>query len=175
MQAKVSFTQKVKEEICSLTFSDEHLRALLSAFIRINGSLNIGNKRPQIVVKTESAKTAKFIYYSVERVYGLTCRFSYSKTMNFRKRLTYNVIIDEGEYLLDDFPDNPDAGETGPHVRRIGPKRKIALVIAHQYVEVWLVPLYEGYIIPSNFAIVYLIIIFSMSSFAFSNKVLPSF
>jgi len=103
MQAKVSFTQKVKEEICSLTFSDEHLRALLSAFIRINGSLNIGSKRPQIVVKTESAKTAKFIYYSVERVYGLSCRFSYMKTMNFRKRLTYNVIIDEGEYLLDDL------------------------------------------------------------------------
>ena len=80
MQAKVSFTQKVKEEICSLTFSDEHLRALLSSFIRINGSLNIGSKRPQIVVKTESAKIAKFIYYSVERVYGLSCRFSYMKT-----------------------------------------------------------------------------------------------
>ena len=103
MQAKVSFTQKVKEEICSLTFSDEHLRALLSAFIRINGSLTLGSKRPQIVVKTESAKTAKFIYYSVERVYGLNCRFSYQKTMNFRKRLTYNVIIYEGEYLLDDL------------------------------------------------------------------------
>ena len=103
MQAKVSFTQKVKEEICSINFSDEHLRALLAAFIKVNGSLTIKNKQSQIVVKTESAKTAKFIYASIERIYGLKCRFSYSKMMNFRKRVTYNVIIDEGEYIIGDL------------------------------------------------------------------------
>lgn len=103
MQAKVSYTQKVKEEICSLSFSDEHLRAVLAAFIKVNGSLKISGGKSRIIVKTESAKIAKFIYASVEKVYGLTCRFSYTKTMNFRTRLTYNVIIDEGDYILGDL------------------------------------------------------------------------
>jgi len=103
MQAKVSFTQKVKEEICSLPFSDEHLRAVLAAFIKVNGSLSFGNGKSQIVIKTENAKIAKFIYHAVEKVYGITSRFSYSKTMNFKKRLSYRVLIDEGDYLVDDL------------------------------------------------------------------------
>lgn len=103
MQAKVSFTQKVKEEICSLPFSDEHLRAILASFIKVNGSLSFGNGKSQIVIRTENAKIAKFIYHAVEKVYGLPSRFSYSKTMNFKKRLSYSVLIDEGDYLVGDL------------------------------------------------------------------------
>lgn len=103
MQAKVSFTQKVKEEICSLPFSDEHLRAVLAAFIKVNGSLSFSGDSSQIVIRTENAKIAKFIYHAVERVYGITSRFSYSKTMNFKKRLSYSVLIDEGDYLVGDL------------------------------------------------------------------------
>lgn len=103
MQAKVSFTQKVKEELCTIPFSDEHLRAFLAAFIKVNGHLSIRNKESQIICKTENAKIAKFIYKSVERIYGLTPRFSYSKEMNFKKRVTYSVIIDEGDYIIGDL------------------------------------------------------------------------
>lgn len=103
MQAKVSFTQKVKEELCSLSFSDEHLRAFLAAFIKVNGSLTFGNKKSQIILKTENAKIAKFIYQSIDRIYGIVPRFSYSKTMSFKKRISYSVIIDEGDYIIDDL------------------------------------------------------------------------
>lgn len=103
MQAKVSFTQKVKEEICSLPFSDEHLRAVLAAFIKVNGSLSFGSGNSQIIIRTENAKIAKFIYHAVEKVYGINSRFSYTKTMNFKKRLSYRVLIDEGDYLVDDL------------------------------------------------------------------------
>lgn len=103
MQAKVSFTQKVKEELCSIPFSDEHLRAFLAAFIKVNGHLSIRGGESQIVCKTENAKIAKFIYKSVERIYGLTPRFSYSKEMNFKKRVTYSVIINEGDYIIGDL------------------------------------------------------------------------
>mgnify|MGYP003294663046 FL=1 len=103
MQAKVSFTQKVKEELCSIPFSDEHLRAFLAAFIKVNGHLAIRNKESQIICKTENAKIAKFIYKSVERIYGLTPRLSYPKEMNFKKRVSYSVIIDEGDYIIGDL------------------------------------------------------------------------
>ena len=103
MQAKVSFTQKVKEELCSSTFSDEHLRAFLAAFIKVNGHLAISGGKSKIVCKTENAKIAKFIYHSIDRIYGITPRFSYSKEMNFKKRISYSVIIDEGDYIIGDL------------------------------------------------------------------------
>ena len=103
MQAKVSFTQKVKEELCSIPFSDEHLRAFLAAFIKVNGSLSFGGGKSQILLRTENAKIAKFIYHSIDRIYGITPRFSYSKTMNFKKKISYSVIIDEGDYIVDDL------------------------------------------------------------------------
>ena len=88
MQAKVSFTQKVKEELTTLTFSDEHMRALLSAFVRINGSLSFSEGTSRIILRTENAKIAKFIYHSIDRLYGIVPKFAYSKTMNFKKRLS---------------------------------------------------------------------------------------
>ncbi len=116
MQAKVSFTQKVKEEICRLPFSDEHLRAVLAAFIKVNGSLQIQNGKSLIVIKTENAKIAKFIYHAVEKVYGIPSRFAYSKTMNFKKRLSYSVIIDEGDYLIGDLEISFLDGKISKHI-----------------------------------------------------------
>ncbi len=106
MQAKVSFTQKVKEEITTLRFSDEHLRALLAAFIKITGSISYADKKTRIISRTENAKIAKFIYHSVDKVYGIVPKFAYSKTMNFKKRLSYSIIIEEGDYLIDDLEIN---------------------------------------------------------------------
>ena len=103
MQAKVSFTQKVKEELCTIPFSDEHLRAFLAAFIKVNGHLTFSNGKSMIVCKTENAKIARFIYHSIDRIYGLTPRFSYSKEMNFKKRVTYSVVIDEGDFIIGDL------------------------------------------------------------------------
>ena len=103
MQAKVSFTQKVKEELCSISFSDEHLRAFLAAFIKVNGHLTISDGKSMIVCKTENAKIAKYIYHSIDRIYGITPRFSYSREMSFKKRTTYSVIIDEGDYIIGDL------------------------------------------------------------------------
>ena len=103
MQAKVSFTQKVKEELCEVPFSDEHLRAFLAAFIKVNGHLVIRGGKSSIVCKTENAKIAKFIYKSIDRIYGITPRFSYTKEMSFKKRTSYYVNIDEGEYIIGDL------------------------------------------------------------------------
>lgn len=103
MQAKVSFTQKVKEEVVSLDFSDEHLRALLAAFIKINGSLSLSNKKESVSLRTENAKIAKFIYHSIERIYGVPCRFAYAKAMNFKKKLFYNVVAEEADYIISDL------------------------------------------------------------------------
>ena len=104
MKEIVSFTQEVKEEISSTSFPAEHLRAILAAFIRITGSLNFSNKETSLVLRTDNAKTAKFIYSAIEEVYGIVPHFSYSKMMNFKKKTSYNIIINnEVDYLLGDL------------------------------------------------------------------------
>ncbi len=100
----ISFTRKVKEEIVTKPFSEERLRALVAAFIKVNGRMEIKNRHIAILLQTENAKIAKFIYLIIQKIYGINIRFSYGKTMKFKRWTTYNIIIDqEAEYILSDL------------------------------------------------------------------------
>ena len=102
-----SFAQSVKDEITSANFTLEHKRAILAAFIKINGSILFSKNGSSLVMKTENAKVAKFIYTSLNDLYGLPARFAYSKLMNFKRRTTYSIIIDnEADYILGDLSIN---------------------------------------------------------------------
>ena len=103
MQAKVSFTQKVKEELCTIEFSDIALRSLLSAFVKVNGVLSFRDGKKEIILRTENAKIAKMIYKAIGRLYGVPRRFVYAKAMNFKKKLYYNIVVEEAEYVLSDL------------------------------------------------------------------------
>ncbi len=66
MENKITFAQFVKEEIVSeVDLSRERLFALLSAYIRINGSVSFVNKKTVIRLRSDNAKIVKFIF-SVE-------------------------------------------------------------------------------------------------------------
>jgi DNA-binding protein WhiA len=100
----LSFTRKVKEEIVTKPFTEERLRALVSAFIKVNGRMEIKNRCVAILLQTENAKIAKFIYQIIQQIYGINIRFSYEKTMKFKRRISYNIIIDqEAEYIMGDL------------------------------------------------------------------------
>ncbi|MFA5421415.1 MAG: DNA-binding protein WhiA [Bacilli bacterium] len=104
MRPTISFTRRVKEEIVTKPFSEERLRSLVAAFIKVNGRMEIKNRHVAILLQTENAKIAKFIYLIIQRIYGINIRFSYEKSMKFKKRTTYNVIIDqEAEYIMGDL------------------------------------------------------------------------
>ena len=95
----ISFTKQVKEEIVNREFVDEYLRAVLASFIKINGSVSFHNKETSLILKTENAAIAKFIYKIANKLYGITARFAYSKTMNFKKKTVYSIIFDnEADY-----------------------------------------------------------------------------
>ena len=102
MQAKVSFTQKVKEEICEVPFSDEHLRAILAAYIKVNGSISIENQKTQIILKTENAKIAKFIYQTINEIYQVGTELSYKTRQN--GSTLYVISVDESDQsIIDDL------------------------------------------------------------------------
>ena len=104
---EISFAQSVKQEIVSANFSSEHKRAILASFIKINGSLSFSKGQSSLVMKTENAEVAKYIYTCLVDIYGLPPRFAYTKLMNFRRRTTYSIILDtEAEYVLGDLSIN---------------------------------------------------------------------
>lgn len=104
MHKDVSFTTIVKEEISNQPFSEERKKSLLSAFIKINGELSIHDGKTSIVLNTENAKIAKFIYQILQQLYGISAQLAYLKTMKFNKSTTYRISINQNiDDLLDDL------------------------------------------------------------------------
>ena len=99
MRNNNSFAKSVKEEIASKDYSSERILAILSSFIRLNGSLIINNKKEFITLKMENSKIAKFIYHSVQKVFGINPMISYLKKANFNQNTCYVITIRNVDYL----------------------------------------------------------------------------
>ncbi len=97
---KESFTKKVKEELCRNEYpSADRLKALLAAYIRINGSLFFSNKKNYVSLETENALIAKFIYKTINDIYPNTeVELSYRSRQN--GDTLYTLLIDESEQSI---------------------------------------------------------------------------
>lgn len=103
MNKVMSFTQVVKEEICHNEYtSKDRLRALLAAYIRINGTMIFRDRKNYLSLSTENAKIARFIYSIVKSTYLCETHLAYKTTK--RGNTTYEVLIDETNVsILDDL------------------------------------------------------------------------
>ena len=82
-----SFTRKVKEELVSNSYdSFDRLRALLAAYIRINGSLIIRNKSTVLSLKNENAKISKFLYETISQIYK-------TKVNLLTKKMLFTILL----------------------------------------------------------------------------------
>lgn len=98
-----SFAFLCKEEIASRDFSDDEIRPFLSAFCRQNGSFRMAGGVDELDFSCESAKVAKLIYELGKRRYGISARFSYSRSMGFYKKMKYHVLFSSPETIMDDL------------------------------------------------------------------------
>ena len=64
----MSFSTDIKNEIVRCEYSPSEKIALLSALIKINGTLSMGNKSIVVDVRTENAKTAKLIFLIIFKI-----------------------------------------------------------------------------------------------------------
>ena len=105
MRSKSSFTSQVKEELVSNTYpSNDRLRALLSAYIRINGSLVFRHKRTLLQLNMENAKVGKFIYQNINDIYNTKAELIVKERNNFNHSKSYMIEIDESsETIMDDL------------------------------------------------------------------------
>ena len=102
-ESTLSFARQVKEEIVRLDRPDETKRALLSGYLRINGSIHISGGKDSLSLSTESAQIAKALYSYITNLYGVPARFAYTRGINFHKRVQYHVLIDDPDYILGDL------------------------------------------------------------------------
>ena len=100
---KQSFTQVVKEELCSNEYeSKDRLRALLAAYIRIDGSIILRGRKSYLQLSTENAKIAKFIYKTIDEIYEVEVELSYQTRQN--GSTLYVISVDEtNESIIDDL------------------------------------------------------------------------
>ena len=98
-----SFAFLTKEEIAERHFEDDEIQPFLSAFCRQNGSFRLSAGGGELDFSCESAKLAKLIYELGKRRYGLSARFSYSKSMGFYKRTKYHVLFPDPERIMQDL------------------------------------------------------------------------
>ena len=105
MRSKSSFTSQVKEELVSNTYpSNDRLRALLSAYIRINGSLVFRHKRTLLQLNMENAKVGKFIYQNINDIYDTKAELIVKERKNLNKTKSYMIEIDDNsETIMDDL------------------------------------------------------------------------
>ena len=98
MEEIISFTNEIKNEItANINLDTEMKRSLLAAFIRVNGTIKFKNKNEYLILRTENAKVAKFIYSLIKALYeDVVVSFSFRKTMKFYKATEYLVNIING-------------------------------------------------------------------------------
>ena len=98
MEEIISFTNEIKNEItANINLDKEMKRSLLAAFIRVNGTIKFKNKNEYLILRTENAKVAKFIYSLIKDLYeDVVVSFSFRKTMKFYKATEYLVNIING-------------------------------------------------------------------------------
>ena len=98
MEEIISFTNEIKNEItANINLDTEMKSSLLAAFIRVNGTIKFKNKNEYLILRTENAKVAKFIYSLIKDLYeDVVVSFSFRKTMKFYKATEYLVNIING-------------------------------------------------------------------------------
>ena len=105
MRNKNSFTSQVKEELVSNLYpSDDRLRALLSAYIRINGSLVFRHKKTILQLNMENAKIGRFIYETINEIYHANAELIVKEKKSFSQSKSYMIEIEEAsETIMDDL------------------------------------------------------------------------
>ena len=85
----MSFTTTVKNEICTMDYSNTENIAFLSGFVRSNGKFD-DNK---IELSTENAKKEKKLYLLFKSLYGIEVELDQRNIANFIKKKNYVITI----------------------------------------------------------------------------------
>ena len=113
----VSFSREVKEEVVFNDFDICCSKAMLSAIIKINGTLSLNQQGLTLTIRTENAKIASKIHKMLKEIYEPSIEFLVSRKMKLKKNNVYILRVTKAREILDDlslmsglgFGDRPNA------------------------------------------------------------------
>ncbi|CAM2884540.1 DNA-binding protein WhiA [Hathewaya histolytica] len=93
----MSFSAKVKSEVCRITdISKEEARSLVSAIMKVSGSISIGaNRQVSFKVTTENAAIARLTFKILKEHFQIHTRLLVRRSNSLKKNNVYMVIITE--------------------------------------------------------------------------------
>ncbi len=106
-----TFASSVKEEIVNKERNFGEKRALLLSFLKLNGHVRLSKGSLSLILDSPQAKIAKYLYSCIYDVYGVSSRFSYTRSAGFLKRVVYHVIVDDAKKIMDDLNVDPLSDE----------------------------------------------------------------
>ena len=98
----LSFSRKVKEEIVFNDFDRSCSKALLSALIKVTGTLHIGNGM-SLTIRSENAKIASKTHKLLKELYNPQSEFMVSRKMKLHKNNIYILKVSKAKEILDDL------------------------------------------------------------------------
>lgn len=100
---KISFSREVKEEVVFNDFDICCSKAMLSAIIKINGTLALNQKGLSLTIRTENAKIASKIHKMLKEIYRPEIEFLVSRKMKLKKNNVYVLKVTKAREILDDL------------------------------------------------------------------------
>lgn len=88
-----SYASEVKKEITSLPVHQEHAKAELAAFLRMNGVLNLHNRQFSLDITTENPAIARHIFTLIKVAFGVEPLLLVSRKMKLKKNNQYLVRL----------------------------------------------------------------------------------
>lgn len=100
---KVSFARQVKEEVVFNDFDICCQKAILSAIIKINGTLSLSHQGLLLTIRTENAKIASKIHKMLKEVYNPQIEFLVSRKMKLKKNNVYILKVSKAKEILENL------------------------------------------------------------------------
>ncbi|GFZ27182.1 DNA-binding protein WhiA [Lactobacillus corticis] len=90
-----SYASDVKKELTSLEVHEEHAKAELAAFLRMNGVLNLHDHQFSLDITTENPAIARRIFSLIKQAYGIEPLLIVSRKMKLKKNNQYLVRLQQ--------------------------------------------------------------------------------
>lgn len=90
-----SYASEVKKELTALKVHPEHAKAELSAFLRMNGVLNLHDGAVSLDITTENPAIARRVFSMIKLAYGVEPLLIVSKKMKLKKNLQFLVRLNQ--------------------------------------------------------------------------------
>lgn len=92
----MTFSQKIKEELCRIEYDLDQKKAILSAFFKNNNHLEISGDGMYVDIKSKSSLIIRFILKTIDDVYGHNNLVTYERKRSENDNKLFRIYFSKG-------------------------------------------------------------------------------